>query len=236
MLIDKMLPKGRVLPPPFSFIQFAGAFSLFFVTYAFLLPSLAEYFPVSKEIIGLLVFSFLFLLYCVLNRRTLFLYFKQPGFKLGAISWLFIFPIILLWSSIMEYLVERMTGIPRHEQVAVLALKEAPKESVLFWLFILYVVLIVPLMEEVLFRGFLQNWLRRYLPIPIAIVTTSLIFAFFHYSPIQGWSNITIVSSLFILSCVLGWLLHKSASLRAPIALHAVFNTMSVVFIFFKET
>jgi membrane protease YdiL (CAAX protease family) len=219
------------LPAPFTFFQVLVAFSLFFLVYGTALPALKDYVPLDPEILGLLLFSVALLIFAVVNRQTLWPYFKNSGFKVGAASWLIAFPIVTLWSLATEGGISWLTGEPRQDQLAVSVLKGASKDSLTFWVLVGYIVILVPVMEEILFRGLLQNWLRRYFNPTLTIGVTSLIFAFFHYAPSQGLSNVTIVSSLFILSCFLGYLMFRTGSLRAPIALHSVFNGLSVLMI-----
>ena len=80
-----------------------------------------------------------------------------------------------------------------------------------------------------LFRGFLQTYIRKHLGPKQAIVITSLCFSFFHYASGQGLGNIMIITSLFVLALFLGFLYEKQGSLLAPMVLHASFNTISVI-------
>lgn len=88
-------------------------------------------------------------------------------------------------------------------------------------LMIVLVVGVVPVMEEMLFRGFLQSSLRALLPgVWPAVLVTSGLFAAVHYS--------THFLSIFALSCALGYAYERSGSLFRSIAIHALFNASSV--------
>ena len=92
------------------------------------------------------------------------------------------------------------------------------------------VIILVPITEEFLFRGLLQSWLKQKLRSPLcSILFSSGIFVFFHYSSQLGLSNIPLLSSLFVLSCMLGYLYERQHSLWAPIGLHCFFNFMSLL-------
>ena len=89
------------------------------------------------------------------------------------------------------------------------------------------------ILEEFLFRGVLQNFLKKYFKRDVSIIITSLVFAFFHYSPSQKLSNISIIGSLFVLACFLSFLYERQKSLFAPIFLHATFNAISIINLIF---
>jgi membrane protease YdiL (CAAX protease family) len=83
-------------------------------------------------------------------------------------------------------------------------------------------VVVVPFVEELIFRGMIQTMLRSYITRPWpAIFLASLIFIIFHANP-EHWF------ALFALSICLGYTYEKSGSLFRPIFVHALFNAMSV--------
>ncbi len=145
-------------------------------------------------------------------------------FFMGASTWLICYPLVAL----LAQLIARFEPSDQ-EQTAVKALRMTTETPLLFAFTALLVVFLVPIAEEMLFRGFLQTWLRQKLGWRYAILVTSLIFALFHYSSAQGTANLTLLSSLFILSCFLGFLYERQGSLWASIALHMMFNGISVL-------
>lgn len=149
----------------------------------------------------------------------------------GMATLLISYPIVLVVSQLLGIFVLVFLSGSRGEQVAVLLLKMSQSSPSLFAMMILTIILIVPFIEELLFRGFLQTWLTSKLGMNAAIVLTSLIFALFHYSSSQGVYNVEILGSLFILSCFLGYNTLKRQSLWASFGLHACFNFTSVVMI-----
>ena len=115
------------------------------------------------------------------------------------------------------------------DQLAVKFLKLTFGNPVHFLLAIVSIIVLAPLIEETLFRGFLQTFIRKHLGSKQAIFITSFCFSFFHYSPGQGLGNIMILISLFVLALFLGFIYEKQGSLLAPIILHASFNAVSVI-------
>lgn len=78
-------------------------------------------------------------------------------------------------------------------------------------------VVVAPVAEEVLFRGYLYGKLKTYVPIIWAAIVTSLLFAVAH-----GQINVGI--NVFILSMILCGLRSLTASIWAGILLHMIVN------------
>ncbi len=80
---------------------------------------------------------------------------------------------------------------------------------------------IVPIYEEIFFRGILHNALGNRLGIWGTILISSALFGLFHIIPIQ-------IITAFLLGLVLGWLYEKTNSLWAPILCHLVNNGLAM--------
>lgn len=153
---------------------------------------------------------------------------KLRAFYFGALSLLIGYPLVIAVGQLIRMLQISVFQIPEVDQVAVQALKLSLDYPYMSILMIVGVIFIVPIAEELLFRGYLQGWMRRFVQPKTAIILTSIIFAGFHYSLRQGWSNVELLVSLFILSCILGLLYEKQRTLWAPIGLHMAFNSINV--------
>lgn len=90
-------------------------------------------------------------------------------------------------------------------------------------------VIIAPIAEELLFRGYLFGKLRKYAPTWIAILITSLIFAIVHFA----WN---VGLDVFALSIVLCLLRVVSGSLWPSIMLHMMKNGLAFYFLFINPT
>lgn len=87
---------------------------------------------------------------------------------------------------------------------------------------IIFAVLIAPVFEEILFRGFLQSAIRKVMKGPwIGILLTSIFFAMMH--PWMHWP------ALFALSVCLGYSYEKNGSLFRPIFIHMFFNLINIL-------
>lgn len=160
--------------------------------------------------------------------------FKQD-ISWGALSWLICFPLVSLLAAAVSITLEYFQLSGEADQVAVRYLKEILSERGLFWASFTLIIFIVPFVEETLFRGFLQTWLRRHLNRVPAIALSSAIFAGFHFSVSQGWQNINLLTALFLLACFLGFLYEKRGSIWAPAGLHMTFNAISEIAIVAQE-
>ena len=85
------------------------------------------------------------------------------------------------------------------------------------------VTVVVPVFEEMLFRGMFQTMIRSFVVRPWqSIAISSAVFAMIHPSPTH-WP------ALFVLAMCLGYSYEKSGSLFRPIFIHIIFNTTSVI-------
>lgn len=90
-------------------------------------------------------------------------------------------------------------------------------------------VVIAPVAEEILFRGYLFGKLKKFVPIWIAILITSLLFGVIH-------GNWNVAIDTFSLSVVLCLLRLSTGSLWAPILLHMTKNGIAFYILFINPT
>lgn len=93
----------------------------------------------------------------------------------------------------------------------------------------LSLVVIAPVAEEILFRGYLFGKLRKYVSLWLAIFITSLLFAIVHFQ----W-NVGI--DVFVLSVVLCLLRVYTGSLWPAILLHMLKNGVAFYFLFINPS
>ncbi|HXE09814.1 MAG TPA: type II CAAX endopeptidase family protein [Verrucomicrobiae bacterium] len=94
-------------------------------------------------------------------------------------------------------------------------------------------VVLPPLVEEIMVRGFLYGTLKKIMPVVYAAVLTSLLFAAAHL-PEGGHGGPLYIAALdtFILSLVLVYLRELTGNLWASITLHAVKNGVAFLSLF----
>ena len=83
--------------------------------------------------------------------------------------------------------------------------------------FLLLALLVGPIMEEVVFRGYLQSSLAKKIPAWAAIMITSIVFTVGH-SPVILWPM------YFLYSATWGWVLLRTESLKMAILIHFLSN------------
>ncbi len=150
---------------------------------------------------------------------------------IGSFFWICSYPIVVMLSQLIELFLYGVGYEQQIDQVAVKNLKSVLSYPLLLSCTIFAVVLIVPIAEEILFRGFFQNWIITRIGRIKGIIATSILFASFHFSMSQNWNNLEVLLSLFVLSCYLGFVYERQSSLWASIALHSTFNAISVLII-----
>lgn len=98
-------------------------------------------------------------------------------------------------------------------------------------------VVLAPLVEEIMVRGFLYSSFHKAMPKIAAMLVTSLIFASAHL-PEGGAAGPLYIAAIdtFILSLVLIYLREKTGSLWASISLHALKNGVAFLALFIINT
>ena len=151
---------------------------------------------------------------------------------LKGILWaIFAFPVSIVIAQAVHALVDFFGPFAHGEQLPIALLKSIREHTFLFWFFVLLIVTVIPALEELLFRGYFQNFFGDWLGAQGALFLTSALFALFHYSGSQQASNIELMAGLFVASYLLGLCYFREKSLVASIAMHASFNAFSVLFL-----
>ena len=86
--------------------------------------------------------------------------------------------------------------------------------------FMFLAILIAPLTEELLYRGWMLPLHQQFISVPMAVITTSAIFAAMHAPDIGS------VAWAFSIGMVLGYIRVAFNSVLACVALHSLFNTL----------
>lgn len=157
------------------------------------------------------------------------------AFKTGTIAWLVSLPLVQFLYGVLEKIMALLWHVEAREQGVVQQLRSLKEHSFSFGWTVLMVLMVIPFVEELLFRGFLQTYLRRYLSRGGALFVTALVFAVAHFQVGQGLSNVALLASLCLLSCFLGFIYEKERTLWAPFCMHMLFNATNLIGILFLD-
>lgn len=113
---------------------------------------------------------------------------------------------------------------PRPEQLTRLFLKGNAGDGALAKVVIVLTAgLIIPIFEELLFRGVVHQGLKSKLPVWAAIIASSMIFSGCHV-------QLSTIPPLFVMGVVLAWSYEKTKSIYTPIAIHIINNLIAVAY------
>lgn len=129
-------------------------------------------------------------------------------------------PLVIIVSLINQQIWQGQGG-----SNPLLSLALESKDGVAIAIFFVTAAFAAPLFEEFLFRGFLLPSLTRYMPVWGAILASSLLFAVAHLS-------LSEVLPLTTLGMILGIVYTRSRTLAAPMLLHALWNSGTLLSLF----
>ena len=145
------------------------------------------------------------------------------SFNIIILSIIFSIGLIILTDAIDRLI---QVFIPAPEYIINLNSLLQPETYLGYLLLFIAVAIIAPFGEEILFRGFLQQYLEyHWKDITKAILITALFFAIIHMNPF--W-----FIQIYILGIMLGFLSWKTKSIIPSLILHALNNTLALIFSF----
>ncbi|MCD4657184.1 MAG: CPBP family intramembrane metalloprotease [Planctomycetes bacterium] len=136
------------------------------------------------------------------------------------LSTIFIYFVVkVLW-----YLILQNFGVSLEEQVQIKYLRES--KNLMLWLATTFAVVVgAPIFEEIVFRGFLFQALRKHQSIMLAATSQGFIFAILHMS-------LSAFLPLWVLGVVLALMAEKFQSLLPSIIAHAIFNGITILMLY----
>ncbi|MEH2435724.1 MAG: type II CAAX endopeptidase family protein [Nostoc sp.] len=146
--------------------------------------------------------------------------FQDNWFLWGLGGYCTALPIVVVVSLINQQLWQGQGGSNPLLQLAL-----ESQDGVALGIFFSTAAIAAPFFEEILFRGFLLPSLTRYLPVWGAILTSGLLFAIAHLS-------LSEILPLTALGIVLGVVYTRSRNLLAPMLLHSLWNSGTLLSLF----
>jgi len=153
-----------------------------------------------------------------LDARTV-----RADFGAALVNLLTIMPVVIATIILTTYVSRLIAGpgfeMPQHAELKEIASYPQPAVRVVICI---SAIVVVPIFEEMFFRGLLQTLIRTFSGRPwVSIAISSAIFAAFHQN-MPHWP------ALFVLALCLGYSYEKSGSLLRPIFIHSLFNAAMV--------
>jgi len=146
--------------------------------------------------------------------------FQDNWFLRGLGGYCTALPIVVVVSLINQQLWQGQGGSNPLLQLAL-----ESQDGVALGIFFSTAAIAAPFFEEILFRGFLLPSLTRYLPVWGSILISSLLFAIAHLS-------LSEILPLTALGIVLGVVYTRSRNLLAPMLLHSLWNSGTLLSLF----
>lgn len=84
---------------------------------------------------------------------------------------------------------------------------------------------LVPVAEEIFFRGVLYRWMSQSLNTWVAIILSSLVFGLLH-------GDIAVAGATFVMGIILAWFYERSGSLWTSITIHIVNNASKLLLLY----
>jgi membrane protease YdiL (CAAX protease family) len=85
-----------------------------------------------------------------------------------------------------------------------------------------WIVLIVPVSEELFFRLYVFRFIARHVGFPAGLITSSLLFALIHFKS----SGLLIYLGI---GCILAWVYQRTGRIVAPIVGHMTLNAIVLI-------
>lgn len=130
-------------------------------------------------------------------------------------------PLVKTMAGVSAYGIHMIFGKSLEEQVAVQSLREANEQPLMQFLLIVNACVVAPIVEEVIFRGYLYGVLKRFTGAMFAGFVGASLFAVAH-------DTLPTLLPLWGFALLLTLFYEASRSLWVPIGMHAVFNGYNV--------
>ncbi|MBU6412435.1 MAG: CPBP family intramembrane metalloprotease [Planctomycetes bacterium] len=137
-------------------------------------------------------------------------------------------PVIVFSNWVGERIYTQLTGqtMPTIGHSTLASIVEY-KDDPWTWGTVAISVIVAPMLEEIVYRGFLQSMIVRLTGIPgLAVVLTSAVFTWMHWPSVEGsWPALVPIA---VLSLGLGIAMERSKRIGVPIVMHMAFNAVNI--------
>ncbi len=163
-----------------------------------------------------------------LPARQLLLLRNKPTLQtIGEV--IVVYGVYFVTTVIVSTLLQSHTAInvEQSQELGITTPEDLPQKIIIF----VMLVVLPPIYEEIMFRGFLYQMLRKYVPIAVSAVLTCILFGVAHLE----YGNLNWIAAIdtLIFSAYLIYISQRHKSLYSAILLHAMKNAVafSVLFV-----
>ncbi|OQZ02212.1 MAG: hypothetical protein B6D35_01680 [Candidatus Brocadia sp. UTAMX2] len=179
--------------------------------------------------INALICSYVFYVVCIEYRQSVTALGLSgvnlsENIKQGVKRYAVTLPLIILAGFVINLISSYYGQIPEMQDVVQWVLEE--KSLFVLGSLIFFGIVIAPVMEEIMFRGFLQPALKNSFGGRYAVAITAFLFAAVHM-------DIFAFLQIFILGMLLGYLYERTQTLVASTIVHILHNSLTLVFLLY---
>ena len=161
---------------------------------------------------------FLCIIYLVIVQKKYKFILKQKEFCNVVIYCILFVPIIFLISIVSKQLLPEFTEQQQVKDLRDNFFEVISRDGIV-------IILLAPIIEEVVFRGFFYAALKSYFPWFVSLIFSSIVFSLIH-------ENILAFTLLFSLSLLLTFIYELYGKLFYPILIHSCFNITMLFLIY----
>lgn len=141
----------------------------------------------------------------------------------GVVGYVALIPILIGIIAVIAFVLSMIKYVPEQQPVVQLFLKE--RNATLLLYTSLFAAIVGPIMEELFFRGFMYNAVKKYIGVFWAAMVTALFFALLH-------AHLVGFLPIFVLGVALAYLYERTGTLVSSITVHMIHNLSMVVLVF----
>jgi membrane protease YdiL (CAAX protease family) len=145
-------------------------------------------------------------------------------FIIAVVVSLGLIPLRAIVGAVVEYLVHG--GLDSLEMRGELLFAGAEPNILNFLVSFLIIAVLVPISEELYFRGLIYRWFQLRFRFWPAVILSAVIFGLGHYD------SLAVVVSSFVMGVVNAIAMERTKSIWVPILMHAVTNGVAVILIY----
>ena len=150
---------------------------------------------------------------------------KSQWFLIAIGVSLFLIPIRAIVGAVIELAING--SLESLEMRRELLFAGAEPTILNFLISLLIIALVVPVSEELFFRGLLYRWFRLRFSFWPAVLLSSMLFGLAHYD------SLAVVISSFVLGIANAIAMERTKSIWVPIVMHAITNGAAVILLYF---